>query len=47
MADWLRNVVQEEDGNVGLKLQQGLETGLMKSVFLAATSGATSTSIVG
>ena len=32
MADWLRNVVQEEDYNVGLKLQQGLETGLMKSV---------------
>jgi hypothetical protein len=25
-------VVQEEDYNVGLKLQQGLETGLMKSV---------------
>jgi hypothetical protein len=32
MADWLRKVVQEEDYNVGLKLQQGLETGLMKSV---------------
>ena len=32
MADWLRNVVQEEDYNVGLKLQKGLETGLMKSV---------------
>ena len=32
MADWLRNVVQEEDYNVGLRLQQGLETGLMKSV---------------
>ena len=26
------NAVQEEDYNVGLKLQQGLETGLMKSV---------------
>ena len=32
MADWLRNVVQEEDYNVGLKVQKGLETGLMKSV---------------
>ena len=32
MADWLRNVVQEEDYNVGLQLQQGLETGLMRSV---------------
>lgn len=32
MADWLRDVVQEEDYNVGLKVQQGLETGLMKSV---------------
>ncbi len=32
MADWLRNVVQEEDYNVGLRVQQGLETGLMKSV---------------
>ena len=32
MANWLRNVVQEEDYDVGLKLQQGLETGLMKSV---------------
>ena len=28
----MRNVVQEEDYNVGLKLQQGLETGLMESV---------------
>ena len=32
MADWLRNVVQDEDYNVGLRVQQGLETGLMKSV---------------
>jgi phenylpropionate dioxygenase-like ring-hydroxylating dioxygenase large terminal subunit len=32
MADWLRNVVQEEDYNVGLQLQKGLQTGLMKSV---------------
>lgn len=34
MADWLRDVVQEEDYNVGLKLQEGLATGLMKSVLL-------------
>jgi len=32
MVDWLRDVVQEEDYNVGLKLQKGLQTGLMKSV---------------
>ncbi len=32
MADWLRDVVQDEDYNVGLQLQKGLQTGLMKSV---------------
>jgi phenylpropionate dioxygenase-like ring-hydroxylating dioxygenase large terminal subunit len=32
MADWLRDVVQEEDYGVGLKIQRGLETGLMKNV---------------
>lgn len=32
MADWLRDVVQNEDYNVGLRLQKGLQTGLMKSV---------------
>ena len=32
MADWLRDVVQEEDYGVGLKIQGGLETGLMKNV---------------
>ena len=32
MADWLRDVVQNEDYNVGLQLQKGLQTGLMKSV---------------
>ena len=32
MADWLQGVVQEEDYGLGLKLQRGLETGLMKDV---------------
>jgi nitrite reductase/ring-hydroxylating ferredoxin subunit len=32
MADWLRDVVQDEDYGVGLKIQGGLETGLMKNV---------------
>jgi phenylpropionate dioxygenase-like ring-hydroxylating dioxygenase large terminal subunit len=32
MADWLRDVVQNEDYNVGLQLQKGLQTGMMKSV---------------
>ncbi len=32
MADWLRDVVQDEDYGLGLKIQQGLETGLMKDV---------------
>jgi phenylpropionate dioxygenase-like ring-hydroxylating dioxygenase large terminal subunit len=32
MADWLRDVVQDEDYGVGLKIQRGLETGLMKNV---------------
>jgi phenylpropionate dioxygenase-like ring-hydroxylating dioxygenase large terminal subunit len=32
MADWLRDVVQDEDYNIGLQLQKGLQTGLMKSV---------------
>ena len=32
MADWLRDVVQDEDYGLGLKIQQGLETGLMQDV---------------
>jgi nitrite reductase/ring-hydroxylating ferredoxin subunit len=37
MADWLRDVVQEEDYGVGLKIQGGLETGLMKNVIFGRT----------